>query len=214
MRIVSRSDATAIDGMLDTILRRGRKLGVSLCFVDQYPERWSGQVIGGTKFQAVFRLGPNQGAKMQQYKAADLPDRGVFLYRGEEYRTWDASIQVPALLAGAPRLNGYRVIDGEAVHAPVREAVRPEVDSPPPPSVNGTNGGGDVAPKWREFTDRWFEQNPIYINEPYGGISALARAMAVSDGVQEWENYKSTAKNYFDAFRAEINDWMRTTTKE
>lgn len=118
LRIVSRKDADHVDVMLDGILRRGRKHGISLCFVDQYPEHWSPQVIGGTKAKAVFQLGPNQGAKVEEYHAAKLPDRGEFLWRGERYRTWHAKPHVRALLADAPALNGYRVMRSGGSSAP------------------------------------------------------------------------------------------------
>ena len=84
----------------------------------------------------------------------------------------------------------------------VHSSVRPEVAPPDPDTANGKDGYGFDNLKWRDFTDQWFEENPRYIVEPYGGISALARAMAEADGnVKPYTDYKSTAKEYFDDFR-------------
>lgn len=114
LRKANRADADAVDVMLDTLLSRGRKRGVHLCFIDQYPEYWSQQVIGGTKFRAVFQLGPNQGAKVEEYKAAQLPDVGAFLVRGDEYRSWDAKAEAADLLSVVPVRKGPHIIDGTA----------------------------------------------------------------------------------------------------
>lgn len=116
LRVTSKADADGVDVMLDTLLRRGRKRGVHLCFIDQYPEHWSQQVIGGTKFRAVFQLGPNQGAKLEEYKAAQLPDVGTFLVREQRYLSWDAAASASTALSYVPVGNVPRIIDG----APVR----------------------------------------------------------------------------------------------
>lgn len=194
LRMVRRGDADHVDAMLDSILRRGRKRRIHLCFVDQYPDQWSPQVISGTKFRAVFQLGPNQGAKMQEYKAHELSDRGEFLWRGAVYRTWPAVADVPHLLTGVQPAKRKLITGGdtEPDAAPIASASYPAPDPEP-------------QAKWKDFTDRWFEANVQYLAEPYGGISALARAMSQADGrPDEWAAYKSTAKEYFDAFTA---DW-------
>ena len=213
LRTVSRGDADHVDTMLDTMLRRGRKRRIHLCFVDQYPEKWSPQVISGAKFQTVFQLGPNQGAKMQQYKAHELPDRGAFLHRGQIYRTWHAAAEMPALLQGIqPTSRRLITANGDNVGAaPAHRQPTPRVT----PVHRAPESSTEHAAKWREFTDRWFEAHPQFLSEPYGGISALARSMAHADGrTDDWPSYKSTAKEYFDAF---VGDWSKAlaaTTKE
>lgn len=220
LRMVSRRDADHVDAMLDTILRRGRKRRIHLCFVDQYPEHWSPQIISGTKFQAVFQLGPNQGAKMQQYKAHELPDRGAFLHRGRTYHTWHAAAQLPQLLAGIQPNPRRLIVDGEARPVPVPTSEIPKsTQERLPGSAQPQLGHPSPAPepeaKWRDLTDRWFEAHPQYLTEPYGGISQLARAMAAADGrPDDWQAYKSTAKTYFDQFVAEFATYIKHTTKE
>ncbi|MCB0159206.1 MAG: DUF87 domain-containing protein [Caldilineaceae bacterium] len=218
LRMVSRRDADHVDAMLDTILRRGRKRNIHLCFVDQYPEHWTPQVISGAKFQAVFQLGPNQGAKMQQYKAHELPDRGAFLHRGRIYHTWHAAADLPRLLTGVQPTARRLIVDSTAT--PVDDTPTP-VTSEFPKSPRATHAQRPPEPpaeaeaKWREFTDRWFEAHPQFLSEPYGGISALARAMAHADGrPDDGSNYKSVAKTYFDAFTADWTKALNQTTKE
>lgn len=200
LRMVSRKDADHVDAMLDSMLRRGRKRRVHLMFVDQYPEHWSPQVISGTKFRAVFQLGPNQGAKLQEYKAHELPDRGAFLNRGTVYHTWHAAADMPTILRPAETIGNRRIIDGTATLGTATPApLEPE----------------EAAAKWRDHTDAWFGAHPEYITEPYGGISHLARSMAAADGrPDDWPAYKSTAKSYFDAFLREFATYVKHSTKE
>ena len=112
LRTAKRADADHVDSALDLLLRRGRKRGMHLLLVDQYPEHWSQQVIAGTKFRAVFRLGPNQGAKMEEYHAAKLPDRGAFLHNGAQYESWHAQPALRRLLATVPAAPAPSIIDG------------------------------------------------------------------------------------------------------
>lgn len=119
LRTASRSDADAVDAMLDSLLQRGRKRCIHLALIDQYPQHWSPAVVGGTKFRAVFQLGPNQGAKMEEYKAASLPDVGRFLVRGTEYNSWAMDAQLPALLRQLPAPDKpRRIINGTATVIP------------------------------------------------------------------------------------------------
>jgi len=143
LRTASRTDADAVDGMLDSILQRGRKRRIHVAMIDQYPEHWSQAIIGGTKFRAVFQMGPNQGAKMEEYKAARLPDVGRFLVRGVEYSSFDASAQVHAILRQLPApSSAKRIINGTINRSPARSFARSvtvlsPVDTPPatPPNA-------------------------------------------------------------------------------
>ena len=131
LRRRDRSEAAAVDGTLDTLLRRGRKAGVHLALLDQYPEHWSNQIIANTKFRVVFQLGPNQGAKMEEYDAAKLPPRGEFLLRGDRYTAWHAAPELRRLLVDVPAMSvAARLLDtdggafGRSEGAPEGEATR------------------------------------------------------------------------------------------
>ena len=112
LRARKRSEAEQVDVWLSTLLRRGRKYRMSFLLLDQYPEHWAAQVISGTKAKVVFHLGPNQGAKFEEYHAAKLPMRGAFLMSGQQYSTWHVAPQLSELTAQLPQINGYRVLDG------------------------------------------------------------------------------------------------------
>lgn len=130
LRTTSRSTADQVDVQLDSILQRGRKRSMHVALIDQYPEHWTPAVIGGTKFRAVFQLGPNQGAKMEEYKAAQLGDVGRFLVRGAEYNSFDASTQATDILRQLPTpASPRRVINGTATHVPISSVVSSPVSS-------------------------------------------------------------------------------------
>ena len=201
--------AGLVDEMLDTLMRRARTSDMHLVFIDQYPEHWSHQVVGGTKWRAVFKLGPNQGAKVEEYKASSLPDVGEFLVRGEQFRSWNGGDVVRRWLADqrlAPV--GQRVIDGEySVREGVREGVRspfvesvrssvrdafversPEVDPLPEVTNAVTNAVANAAPVdeagWLEWTvAEYLSGHPELLQvDTQGrgvGIRELAKAMAV-----------------------------------
>jgi hypothetical protein len=103
LRIRSKQDAQRVDDLLDRMLRLSRMTAMHLVFIDQYPEEWSNQVMGGTKAKYVFQMGPNQGAKVKEYHADGLPDHSVFLHRRAEYRVFDARPKLRAMLAETPR---------------------------------------------------------------------------------------------------------------
>lgn len=204
--------ASLVDDMLDTLMRRARSSDVHLIFIDQYPEHWSHQVIGGTKWKAVFRLGPNQGAKVEEYKAASLPDVGEFLVRGEQFQAWNGSKAVKRWLTDQ-RLPGVRnrVIDGEYS---VRDAFverSPEVDSPREVTNAPTNAAPVDEAGWLEWTvAEYLAGHPELLQvDTQGrgiGIRDLARAMAqIRYGdAGKYELMKSTASTVAAQIRRSV----------
>lgn len=223
LRIRSRTTADAIDTELDTLLRRGRKAGMHFALIDQYPENWSNQIIAGTKFRAVFQLGPNQGAKVQEYKANELPPRGVFLWQGKRYTAWHAQPPLRQLLAEVPALDvRARVLDvssqpvHRAVHGPVQEqftGYSPEVAPPPSPAVNyAVNSIPTTVDGWYEWTlDNYLPAHlELLQTDDRGrgvGVKALAEAMAAECG-KDVDAMKGTASEVAKRLRNEV----RTTT--
>lgn len=220
--------ATLVDDMLDTLMRRARSSDMHLVFIDQYPEHWSHQVIGGTKFKAVFQLGPNQGAKVEEYKAASLPDRGEFLVKGQQYTAWNGAKAVPKWLVKQSFASVESpVIDGEysvreSVRSSVRESVRssvrdafaersPEVDPP----VEITNAPTNATPVdeagWLEWTlAEYLSGHPELLQvDAQGrgvGIRELARAMATVryGDAGRYELMKSTASTVAAQIRRSV----------
>lgn len=113
LRIRDKTAADTVDSQLDGMMRRGRKAGVHLMLLDQYPEYWSQQVIAGAKLLCIYRLGPGQGNKVGYYSAHELTDTGEFAVDGQRCRSWHIAPALRKMLADVPALDvRARVIDG------------------------------------------------------------------------------------------------------
>ena len=209
LRSIRRRDAENVDVQLDLLLRRGRKRHMHLLLVDQYPEHWSQQVIAGVKFRAVFQLGPNQGARMEEYHASKLPGRGVFLHAGERYNAWHAQPQVRQLLAAIPTPQPF-VLDavrrsegGEGMAASAHERLDERHDER---SMNASTQADDDASRWQPLIDAWFAEHPAALSGPAVGISDIARrmALAATGDASNYERYKSTAHQLYHEFRRSV----------
>lgn len=165
------------DNLLDRLMRLSRASGIHFLMIDQYPEEWSHQVLANAKWLAAFRLGPNQGAKVREYRADQLPDRGRFIVRGREFNAWHAAPYLERMLPFVPASTTPPIIDGEAhlvsdsVSRSVSESVSPEVD---PPHADG----GNTANKWDDFILSYMERHAELWQTPPKGIRELARAMS------------------------------------
>lgn len=219
LRLTDRRAADAVEGNLDTILRRGRRRGLHVLLVDQYPEHWSQQVIAGVKWRAVHRLGPNQGAKLEEYNVARLPERGAFRCDGELYEAWHAAPEVRALLASMPA----PMLD------PIVDTSWRVVRSPHGAGGGGVTRGEQSDERLGEQSDERLDEQPRDAEGWYQwmlseylpshpellrvdaegrgvGVSALARAMAVrarGDSGQ-YAAYKGLASEIAKRLRAEL----------
>lgn len=202
MRQAKASDAAKVDDMLDRLLRLARMTDIHLLMIDQYPEHWSNQVLAGTKAKAVFQLGPNQGAKVQEYQANQLPDVGRYLLKGKQYDAWHAAPNLGSLLRSLPARTGPDVVGveysvrgsedgGGGQFEAVRQCDEREPDEP--------------ANKWDEVTAAFFVARPELLTGPARGIVDLARAMADADGnAKPHTAYKGIAHTYYHRFRADV----------
>lgn len=195
--------ADATDNLLDRLMRLSRASGIHLLLIDQYPEEWSQQVIGNTKWLAVFRLGPNQGAKVRQYNADRLPDHGRFIVREREYNAWFAAPYLNKFLPQLPPSRAPRVIDGQYT---VSRSTVPGNDrgvgfdrSTGEERQNGT----DEPSRWDDVVAAWFAANPQALTGTAQGISDLARAMCQNNegSTANYEAYKGRAHKLFHEFR-------------
>lgn len=209
-RTKKRGEADAINSDIDTMMRLSRATGIHWCFVDQFPEKWSKQVFMATKMRLVYQVAPGQDAYLHEYKAAELPDRGAFMYRRTEYANWDVKPQLRNYLAELPMSDYPELIDvkptasvPKSVPGIVPNGVPSAVPDrstsvypPPPVTVPVSTVDGNEAHKWADFVDQWNASNPD------GGPSALARAMADADGnIKPYTDYKSEAARRLDALR-------------
>ena len=226
LRMTDRNAARHVDAMMDEILRRGRKRRMHVVIVDQYPDKWSPQIVAGTKFRAVFRLGPNQGAKVQEYKADQLPDRGVFLWRSARYAAPHVEPLLPAILRRLPTLGKHdHIIDGSytvgdvvepgqnggvpgtvptGVHEGVPGGVPLEVPPPPPPYEHPQE---HLSPAARARANEEASRAFILAN-PDAGVNDLARHLAqVNRRPTEWRHYQSEASRWWHRFNPRGRDY-------
>ena len=106
--------------------------------IDQYPEVWGPQMVAAMKCLIVFQLGPNQGNKVNEYDAPNLPDTGMFYFRHMKYNTWQVHDKLTKLLMNVPALSvNPRVIDRAVQHVQYEQPSEPfnrsptDVDAPP-----------------------------------------------------------------------------------
>lgn len=168
LRIRNSKAHAQTEAILDTILRRARKADIHMIFIDQYPEKWSQQLIGNVKTRYIFQLGPNQGAKVQEYKAADLPDTGYFLHRGKTYRSFYMRDHVAGVLRSV-RANTDPPILGDLGSYSAQ-------DVEPAEGVEVTDWPRQDVPKV-EIVAQWLQGNPT-------GTQAEFRAWAERAGLQ------------------------------
>lgn len=208
MRQAKASDATKVDDMLDRLLRLSRMTDIHLLMIDQYPEHWSNQVLAGTKAKAVFQLGPNQGAKVQEYQANQLPDVGRYLLKGKQYDAWHAAPNLGSLLRSLPARTGPDVVGVEySVQDVPRGGGGVNRDNGAIPASGTGNAGTEDEPGyWDDVVAAWFAANPYALTGPPRGISDLARTMAkhATGNADSYEAYKSRAHRLFHAFRSEV----------
>jgi hypothetical protein len=215
LRRADRKRADATDATLDRLMRLSRSSRIHLLMIDQYPEDWSQQVIAGCKRLFAFRLGPNQGAKVGQYKADRLPDRGYFLFRDRQYGAWFAAPHLDRMLAMTPASSAPRVIDGEfTVSSPGGGRGATSGELAMNAAMNGATNAATNTPsttaEWCEWTrTQYLPEHPELLQVDASGrgfgVSALARAMArtARGDAAQMEAFKGVASEVARRLRAE-----------
>jgi hypothetical protein len=216
LRRIDRKRADATDATLDRLMRLSRSSRIHLLMIDQYPEDWSQQVIAGCKWLGVFRLGPNQGNKVSEYGADQLPDRGYFLLRRRKYGAWFAAPHLDRMLAMTPASSAPRVIDGEFTVSSSgwgRGATSGELSTNGAmnAAMNGATNTPSTTAEWYEWTrTQYLPEHPELLQVDASGrgigVSALARAMArqARGDSSQMEAYKGVASEVARRLRAEV----------
>ena len=124
---MSRAQSQRANDGLATLLRMGRDVGMHLCFIDQYPERWEAQIIQNARAKFVHQLA--DGAIVKEYKAHELSDRGEFFFRGQRYNAFHAKPHVERLLGLAAPVSYPMLIDGSPERVGTVESVRRETSA-------------------------------------------------------------------------------------
>ena len=122
------------------LFRLCRATGITLCLIDQAPEKWSQQMRGNAKFVACYKLKGGVANAFNEYHADKLPDVGMYSQDNVFYRPWHTEEEIDITRMFPP-------LGRTLLKRPV------ELDSSTPPQErNGTgtvetaNGeeGGDV----------------------------------------------------------------------
>ncbi|MEZ4714267.1 MAG: FtsK/SpoIIIE domain-containing protein [Caldilineaceae bacterium] len=198
--------ANQVDHLINKLMRTGRATGLHFCLLDQDTEFWSNAVRGAAKCRLVYKVDEGEAARIREYTAPDLPDRGAFLLRKNEYRAWHVQPKVRQLLTQLPALSAPRLLapisserrDYTAADANRRNGWEALDDS----ADEATSRPTDQQTKWQTLIENWFGENPDALHGPATGISDIARRMAAAEGNQkDYTNYKGIASQLYHEYR-------------
>jgi len=219
-------DVAKGDGVLDDalyplklVMREAGATGIHVIIEDQIvDEKWPrGVVANAVPITGYLPL--NYGSSGGYHHSHNLAAYD-FHFNGQRFHTWEMTAAIPRMKSRIPPLNGFRVIDGEAVHGRVHETVHAPVHdrSPevaPPLFAPRTERTVPVAApavdrdpaRWQALVDSWFSRHPEALNGPARGISDIARLMSrEATGTDDYyENYKSIAHKMFHDFRDNVH---------
>lgn len=183
------------DNALAEIAQRGRKRAVHLTVYGQLPGELPSELAGNLR-NLTFTQAENQGNKVGFWGAHNLGE-GQFAFEGKVYDSFTPLLEAPQIMAGRsvppPLLPEF-----SSVPNPVSRNVPSPFSSVDTPSQADGNEGTDSpgGRKWEDFARAWIAQNPD------GGPSALAKAMAAVDGnIKPYTDYKSEADRRLKVLR-------------
>ena len=200
---LGKAERMAVGKQMNTLFRLGQAAGITLCLIDQAPEKWTQQMRGNSKFVVCYKLKGGVANAFNEYHADQLPDRGVFSQDNTFYKAWHTEVEAPNLAGMFPPISRRMlpVIDGPT-NGPARPAgpkvnpalkgVAPVVGPPGPVGPLDPNGGGEgrktlnIPPSLRvqfERTRTWDDFCRGFLEiYPEATAADLKRAMADVDG--------------------------------
>lgn len=206
MAILNKGAADKFDVQMSQLMSVSRSSDIHIVVIDQFLDQWTRLMVLGMKSKVIFKLGENQGQVVGNYHAQNLPDQGVFIYRGQQYNAWHArkatdrwlrenTISAPYVVHPKPEAQDVVVDDAVAQQQTPATAVAASA----PTSKAG----------WYEWTlEHYLPQHPelltVDANGNGVGIASLSRAMAELSGNTP-ANMKSNASEV--AARIRENGW-------
>lgn len=213
---LAKAERLAVGKQMNTLFRLGQAAGITLCLIDQAPEKWTQQMRGNSKFVVCYKLKGGAANAFNEYHADQLPDRGVFSQDNTFYKAWHTEVEAPDLARMFSPISRrlLPVIDGERANA-----------SPPPTNERRTvanvpvqvvrtnerpeNEGGDTGEiitippslersfvrsgNWAEFCEGLYQLYPLMTQ------AQLRRAMAQVDGKKP-DQYKGVGFEMYHRF--------------
>lgn len=182
MMLRNKSAAQEFDLQMSALMSVARSSDIHIVVIDQFLDQWTRLMVLGMKSKVIFKLGENQGQVVGNYHAQNLPDQGVFIYRGKTYNAWHARKPTERWL------RDNEIIAPYTVHAQAQQSsvsVEPTVAQQS--SVSNTTTVAPTTPTskdgWYEWTlENYLPDHPELLttnsNGNGVGIADLARAMA------------------------------------
>lgn len=196
----SKEDKQVIIQSVNHLFRLCRATGITLCLIDQAPEKWSQQMRGNAKAVMCYKLKGGVANAFNEYHADKLPDVGMYSQDNVFYRPWHTEEEIDLTRMFPPLERTLLKRPANATNG--RSLV---VRTP----TNATNaGGGGKAPvppslqkafvrsgNWAEFCEGYFKFYPDTTQ------AELRRVMVeVEDTGKEPEAFKGVAFEMFHRF--------------
>ncbi len=200
---------------VDRLFRLSRATGITLCLIDQSPEKWSQQMRGNAKFVTCYKLKGGVANAFNEYHVDKLPNVGMFSQDNVFYKPWFTEEQADLTRMFAPLERRLLRERKRTEHVSVsvaethRNALPPVVEtSETPETAQYKEGGKKEKPtpippsleksfqrfrRWDEFCEGYFRFYPDTTQ------AQLRRVMSHLDG-REQETFKTEAFRYYHRF--------------
>ena len=191
LQSIDRASYKQAVGHVKTLARVSRASGMHFGILDQDATLWPGVLMSACRRRLAYQVDISAASTLKEYGADQLEGKGKFMNRGHVFDSWHVKPVMREQMAKLPRLNGYRVIEGQAT---------PVTPDPVPTAVTAA----PARRTWRDFVEEYLQTHQELLQGE--GIEQLARAMSAykNDGDDsKYRNYKSTASDTVAKIRAE-----------
>lgn len=188
----SKEDRHTLVQSVNHLFRLCRATGITLCLIDQAPEKWSQQMRGNAKFVACYKLKGGVANAFNEYHADKLPDVGMYSQDNVFYRPWHTEEEIDITRMFPPL--------GRTLLRCPKPPETPE--TPETVKTGGGDKGGKISippslerafrrfGRWEEFAEGFFK---FY---PEATQAELRRVMSQLDG-REPNTFKTEAFRYY-----------------
>lgn len=182
---LKRTDAALwkeVAGQMDRLFRLARATGITLCLIDQAPEKWSQQMRGNAKFVTCYKLKGGVANAFNEYHVDRLPNVGVFSQDNIFYTAWHTQAEVDLAAMFAPL--SLRLLDS---YAQMQPAQPKPAQRRQPPSQQATPA------EERRYVPAWEPPAPALPAKP----QALTDAETLYVSERKWDAF---AQAWCDAY--------------
>lgn len=134
----NKEERNVLSQSVNHLFRLCRATGITLCLIDQAPEKWTQQMRGNAKFVTCYKLKGGVANAFNEYHVDKLPDVGMYSQDNVFYRPWHTEEEIDITRMFPPL--GRTLLKRPAN---VTNALLPEVRT----QTNGTNDKSAEAGK-------------------------------------------------------------------